>query len=347
MKITVLMGGTSAERDVSIASGLRIAGALRERKHEAVTLDTARGPLTTREERALLAKGNPVKTTPPSRDELAKMAAETLPQMLRALPSLKEADVVFLGLHGGYGEDGTIQALLDMSGIRYTGSGHLASALAMDKDLSKHLFRRAGVQTANWVMARRKESNEEYVTKLGMPLVVKPSKQGSTVGLSIVRKREELNDAVVEAFLYDDEVMIEQFVAGRELTVGILGDDALPVGEIIPKHEIYDYECKYTPGMAEEVFPAQIPSDRAKEAQDLALRAFHALKLRGCARIDFRMTDDGSLFCLEANTLPGMTQTSLIPQAAAAAGISFPELCERIAMLATMADTRDPKIETK
>ena len=160
--------------------------------------------------------------------------------------------------------------------------------------------------------------------------MVKPSKQGSTVGLSIVRKREELNDAVVEAFNYDDEVMVEQFVAGRELTVGILGDDPLPVGEIIPKHEIYDYECKYTPGMAEEVFPAQIPSDRAKEAQDLALKAFHALKLRGCARIDFRMTEDGSLFCLEANTLPGMTQTSLIPQAAQAAGMSFPDLCERI-----------------
>lgn len=156
------------------------------------------------------------------------------------------------------------------------------------------------------------------------------------MGLSIVRKREELNDAVVEAFKYDDEVMIEQFVAGRELTVGILGDDPLPVGEIMPRHEIYDYECKYTPGMAEEVFPAQIPSDRAKEAQELALRAFNALKLRGCARIDFRMTEDGSLFCLEANTLPGMTQTSLIPQAAAAAGIQFPELCERIAMLATV-----------
>ena len=330
------MGGTSAERDVSIASGLRIADALRQRKHDVVTLDTARGPLTTREEKALLAKGNPVKTEPPSREDLAKMAAETLPQMLRALPSLKEADVVFLGLHGGYGEDGSIQALLDMAGIRYTGSGHLASAVAMDKDVSKHLFRRAGVQTANWVMAKRRENNDENAAKLGMPVIVKPSKQGSTVGLSIVRKREELNDAVVEAFKFDDEVMIEQFVAGRELTVGILGDDPLPVGEIIPKHEIYDYECKYTPGMAEEVFPAQIPSDRAKEAQDLALRAFHALKLRGCARIDFRMTDDGSLFCLEANTLPGMTQTSLIPQAAAAAGIQFPELCERIAMLATV-----------
>jgi D-alanine-D-alanine ligase len=342
MKITMLMGGTSAERDVSIASGLRMAAALRERGHEVVTLDTARGTLTAKEEKALLARGNPVKKEPPSMDELARMSSETLPQMLRALPSLREADVVFMGLHGGYGEDGSIQALLDMAGIRYTGSGHLASALAMDKDLSKHLFRRAGVQTANWVMARRGSdaSADEQLTKLGLPVVVKPSKQGSTVGLSIVRRREELPAAIAEAFRYDDEVMIEQFVAGRELTVGILGTEALPVGEIIPKKEIYDYECKYTPGMAEEVFPAQIPSDRAREAQDLARRAFQALKLRGCARIDFRMTDDGSFFCLEANTLPGMTQTSLIPQAAAAAGITFPELCERIALLALEQDAR-------
>jgi D-alanine-D-alanine ligase len=326
------MGGTSAERDVSLASGLRIAEALRSRGHDVVTLDTARGTLSAKDERQLLAKGNVVKREPPSQQELARMATETLPQMLRALSSLKEADVVFLGLHGGYGEDGTIQALLDMAGIRYTGSGHMASALAMDKDLSKHLFRRAGVQTADWTMAKREAPADEQIGRLTMPVVVKPSKQGSTVGLSIVRRREELTAAIAEAFQYDDEVMIEQFVPGRELTVGILGDDALPVGEIIPKHEIYDYECKYTVGMAEEVFPAQIPSDRTREAQELARRAFQALKLRGYARIDFRMTEDGSLFCLEANTLPGMTQTSLIPQAAAAAGISFPELCERIAL---------------
>jgi D-alanine-D-alanine ligase len=340
MKITVLMGGTSAERDVSIATSLRVAEALRTRGHEVVTLDTAKGPLALKEEKALLAKGTIVKTTPPSQEELAEMAAETLPQMLRAIPQLQKADCVFLGLHGGFGEDGSIQALLDMAGIRYTGSGHLASALAMDKDLSKHLFRRAGVQTASWTMARRDEAPEELLKGLLLPVVVKPSKQGSTVGLSIVRKREELAAAVAEAFQYDDEVMIEQFVAGRELTVGILDGEALPVGEIIPKHEIYDYECKYTPGMAEEVFPAQIPSDRAREAQELARKAFQALKLRGCARIDFRMTEDGSLFCLEANTLPGMTGTSLIPQGAAAAGIPFPELCERIVQSALREDGR-------
>jgi D-alanine-D-alanine ligase len=335
MRISVLMGGTSAERDVSLASGLRVAEGLRARGHDVVTLDTARGTLSSKDEKALLSKGNVVKREPPPREELARMAEQTLPQMLRALPSLKEADVVFLGLHGGFGEDGTIQALLDVAGVRYTGSGHLGSALAMDKDLSKHLFRRAGVQTADWTMASRDKPADDQLGRLTLPVVVKPSKQGSTVGLSIVRRREDLARAVTEAYDYDDEVMIEQFVPGRELTVGILGDEALPVGEIIPKHEIYDYECKYTVGMAEEIFPAQIPTDRARESQDLARRAFQALKLRGYARIDFRMTDDGSLYCLEANTLPGMTQTSLIPQAAQAAGISFPELCERIVLEAT------------
>ena len=332
MRIVVLMGGTSAERDVSLASGLRIADALRTKGHDVVSFDAARGALTAADERKLLAKGNVVKREPPAREALARMAEQTLPQMQSALPSLKEADIVFLGLHGGFGEDGTIQALLDLAGIKYTGSGHLASALAMDKDLSKHLFRRAAVQTPDWTMATRDRPPEDQLGRLTLPVVVKPSKQGSTVGLTIVRRREELTAAVAEAYLYDDEVMFEQFVPGRELTVGILGDDALPVGEIIPKHEIYDYECKYTVGMAEEVFPAQIPTERAKEMQEQAKRGFQALKLRGYARIDFRMTDDGSLFCLEANTLPGMTQTSLIPQAALAAGIEFSELCERIVL---------------
>jgi D-alanine-D-alanine ligase len=345
------MGGTSSERDVSLASGLRVAEGLRAKGHDVVTLDTARGTLSAKEEKALLSKGNVVKAAPPAREELAKMAEQTLPQMLRALPSLKEADVVFLGLHGGFGEDGTIQALLDVAGVRYTGSGHLGSALAMDKDLSKHLFRRAGVQTADWVMASRDKPADDQLGRLTLPVVVKPSKQGSTVGLSIVRKREDLARAVTEAYEYDDEVMIEQFIPGRELTVGILGDEALPVGEIIPKHEIYDYECKYTVGMAEEIFPAQIPTERARESQDLARRAFQALKLRGYARIDFRMTDDGSLYCLEANTLPGMTQTSLIPQAAQAAGISFPDLCERIVLSALgsrlSAENRKPKAEDR
>ncbi len=341
MRISVLLGGTSSERDVSLASGLRIAEALRSRGHEVTAIDTARGVLSRSEEQAMLASGV-MRTLPPEQEALARLASETLPATVRRLPTAGEVDVVFLGLHGGQGEDGTIQALLDLTGVPYTGSGHLASALAMDKDLSKRLFRDAGVTTADWRMARRGDGDRwrseewvrETITELGLPVIVKPSKQGSTVGLSLVKETGGVIPAIEEAFRHDDEVMIEAFIAGRELTVGILGNEALPVGEIIPKHEIYDYECKYTAGMATEVFPAAISEDQRARAQAAALAAFRALKLSGCARIDFRMTEEGTLYCLEANTLPGMTQLSLIPQAAAAAGIGFAELCERIVGLA-------------
>jgi D-alanine-D-alanine ligase len=343
MKITVLMGGTSAERDVSLASGVRVAEALRSRGHEVLSVDTAHGLLSAGDEQAMLG-GKIVKTIPPDVQALIRLNAQ-LPSTLRSLPS---TDVVFLALHGGQGEDGTLQALLDLTGVPYTGSGHLASALAMDKDLSKHLFRAAGVPTAPWRMAPRQglgtrdwglgESAEQFTseveTDLGLPVVVKPSKQGSTVGLTVVKKIDDLWPSIEEAFKYDDEVMVEQFIPGRELTVGILGDEALPVGEIIPVHEIYDYECKYTAGMAREIFPADLTSEETSTVQDLARRAFRALKLGGYARIDFRMSPDGVFYCLEANTLPGMTGLSLIPQAAHAAGISFPELCERIVQLA-------------
>jgi D-alanine-D-alanine ligase len=341
------MGGTSAERDVSLASGVRVAEALRSCGHEVLSVDTAHGILSASDEQALLS-GKIVKTIPPDVQALVRLNAQ-LPSTLRSLP---KTEVVFLALHGGQGEDGTLQALLDLTSVPYTGSGHLASALAMDKDLSKHLFRAAGVPTAGWLMAplsgigrslaslgTGRESGIDRFTaeverELGLPVIVKPSKQGSTVGLSIVREIGTLWESIEEAAKYDDEVMVEQFIPGRELTVGILGDEALPVGEIIPVHEIYDYECKYTAGMAREIFPADLTAVETKTIQDLALRAFRALKLRGYARIDFRMAPDGVFYCLEANTLPGMTALSLIPQAATAAGISFPELCERIVQLA-------------
>jgi len=325
------MGGTSSERDVSLASGIRVAEALRSRGHTVTAVDPARGPISAEEQRALAA-GGVVRVAPPSQESLRQMAREALPRLASNLPRRGDADVVFLGLHGGTGEDGTIQAMLALTGVPYTGSHTLGSALAMDKDLSKVLFRQAGVTTANWLMAPA--SAEEVRSAIGFPAIVKPSKQGSTVGLSVVKEAAALQAAVDEAYDFDDEVMIEQFIPGRELTVGILGGEALPVGEIIPRHEIYDYECKYTAGMADERFPAELTADETARIQDQARRAFAALKLRGYARIDFRMATDGTFYCLEANTLPGMTNTSLIPQAATAAGITFPALCERIVRLA-------------
>jgi D-alanine-D-alanine ligase len=310
MRILLLKGGDSSEREVSLSTGGRVSAALRERGHEVTEAD-------------------------PQSDPMA------------VIPAARAAEVTWLALHGGYGEDGTIQALFDLAGVTYTGSGHLASALAMDKDLSKHLFRAAGVATADWLMIRAGDDNAtdwrgaryaaDVIKALGMPLIVKPSKQGSTVGLTLVKAAKDLAAAIDEALKHDDEVMLEAYVPGRELTVSLLGEVVLPVGEIIPKHEIYDYECKYVAGMAEEVFPADLPDAVRDEAQRLSVLAYHALKLQGCARIDFRLHPDGGLYCLEANTLPGMTATSLVPQAAQAAGITFPELCERIAVDAIAA----------
>ncbi|MEO7965349.1 MAG: D-alanine--D-alanine ligase, partial [Gemmatimonadaceae bacterium] len=225
MRITVLLGGTSAERDVSMASGLRVAQALRSRGYDVTSVDTVHGMLSVGDETALLG-GQVVKTVPPETQALLRLGQQ-LPSRVSQLPA---TDVVFLALHGGTGEDGTIQALLDLTGVPYTGSGHLASALAMDKDLSKHLFRSAGVPTADWLMAPATVT--EVDDALGFPVIVKPSKQGSTVGLSLVRDPAVLQAAIDEAYRHDDEVMIETFIAGRELTVSILGDEALPVGEI-------------------------------------------------------------------------------------------------------------------
>jgi D-alanine-D-alanine ligase len=333
MRITVLTGGTSSERDVAIASAVQIVRALRSRGHAVAVVDTARGYIPQGEEPRLLSGS--VGKEPPAIAELEALERGLLLSGLAGLPVIREAEVLFLALHGGRGEDGTIQAVLDVMGVPYTGSGALGSGLAMDKDIAKRLFRAADILTADWLMAPA--TAEEAGRRLGWPLVVKPSKQGSTVGLTVVKDPLEYDAAVELAGRYDDEVMVEAFVPGRELTVGILENRALGVGEIIPQHEVFDYECKYTPGMSEEIFPADLPSTVAEEAGRLALRAHEVLKLGGYSRVDFRLTPEGELVCLEVNTLPGMTSTSLMPQSAAVVGIPFPELCERICLASRMA----------
>lgn len=327
MKIAVLFGGSSEERDVSIASAAQVIPALRGLGHEVIAIDTATGRLSHASEQRMLASA--VAAEPPSGDRLARLGGVSQALALTSeAADLRDVDVVFLALHGGAGEDGRIQAVLDLAGLPYTGSNHIASATAMDKDLSKRLFRAAGVLTADWLMAPVPE--QEVARTLGWPAVVKPNKQGSTVGLSIVRDAAELAAAVELARRYDDEVMIERFVPGRELTVGILEGQALPVGEIIPRGEIFDYESKYQKGAAREIFPADLPAAATAEVQQAAVRAHHALKLGVYSRIDFRMDPEGRFWCLEANSLPGMTANSLLPQAARVVGIGFPELCERI-----------------
>ena len=333
MNVCVLTGGSSSERDVAFASARQVVAALRGRGHTVTVADTATGILDAASEERLLQPL--VRTAPPDLTAIAALLDAERAVLFGGLvnhPAIRNADVVFLGLHGGRGEDGTIQNLLELAGVKYTGSGPLGSALALDKDISKRLFLVSEVLTAAWLMAP--VTTELVDLELDWPVVVKPSREGSTVGLTVVREAAGLSAAIREAAQYDAEVMVEAFVPGRELTVGILGDEALAVGEIIPRHDLFDYECKYTPGMSEEIFPARIPEMLAVEARDMALRAHQALKLRGYSRVDFRLTDEGELFCLEVNTLPGMTATSLMPQSAAATGMDFPALCERICELA-------------
>jgi D-alanine-D-alanine ligase len=337
MRVTVLTGGTSSERDVALASAVQVIAALRSRGHEVAVVDTARGFIPPSDEPRLLSGS--VGTAPPSIDALRDLERGLLLSGLGNLAVVRPADVVFVALHGGRGEDGTIQTLREGVGVPATGGGRLGSAMAMDKDVSKRLFRAAGVPTADWVMTPADAG--QVGRQLGWPAVVKPSKQGSTVGLTVVKEPSAYPEAVALAARYDDEVMIEAFVPGRELTVGVLNGKALAVGEIIPRHEIFDYECKYTPGMSEEIFPADIPAEIARECQRLAVLAHEALKLGGYSRVDFRLTAEGQALCLEVNTLPGMTATSLLPQSARAVGIEFPDLCERICRAARPGRPRE------
>ena len=325
LRVAVFLGGSSAERDVSLASGREVIAALRSCGHDAVAVDPARGVLDDAEEARLSAE---VAALPPAEEGASGPPLGALLEH----EAVRSADLVFIALHGGAGEDGRLQAALDLAGVRYTGSGPLGCALAMDKDIAKRLMRSAGVPTADWLMAPADPAL--VAERLGYPVIVKASKQGSTVGLSLVRAPEGLDEAVRLGFQHDDEVMIERYVPGRELTVGVVGEEALPTGEIISRHEIFDYECKYQPGMADEVFPADLAPDIAAEAERLALVTHRALKLGGYSRVDFRLDAKDALWCLEANTAPGMTSASLLPKAGRAAGMSFPELCDRICRLA-------------
>jgi len=329
VKVAVLFGGTSAERDVSIASGSQVVKALREAGHEVVAVDTAAGVLGKADETKLLTAG--VAMAPPAESDLDVMRSGNTSAMLSA-PELQNIDVIFLALHGGSGENGTLQALLELTGIPYTGSGPMASGIAMDKDMSKRIFVHGGIPTPDWVLAPF--DGKDAAERFGFPFIVKPNKQGSTVGLTVVRSLDEYDAAIETAYRHDDEVLIEKFIPGRELTVPILGDEPLPVGEIIVEREIFDYETKYQPGMAQEIFPADLTGEQTVQAQVLALGAHRALKLSGYSRVDFRMDENGDMWCLEVNTLPGMTGASLFPKGAGAAGMGFPEVCEKICQIA-------------
>jgi len=328
-RIAVLTGGSTPERTVALAGATKVSAALRAGGHDVTVFDTIEpGPLDAELEQRRL--GRAVGTSPPSLAELRELEArEDLPTLIAG--DLGSHDAVFLVLHGRQGEGGEVQEMLEAAGIAFTGSDSRSSRLAMDKDESKRRFRDAGIPTPDWLTWPARQSDIEG---LGLPLIVKPSRVGSTVGLTLMSDLFDLDSAVGKALTFDDQVILEQFLPGREYTVGVLDGQALGVGEIVAPGVIFDFHSKYTPGRALEVFPAEIDEDLESRLRDLALAAHEALELRDFSRVDFRLDAADNPYCLEVNTLPGMTPTSLLPQSAAVFGISFEELCDRMIRLA-------------
>ncbi|MBI5875505.1 MAG: D-alanine--D-alanine ligase [Deltaproteobacteria bacterium] len=299
MRIGVLMGGLSTEREISLRSGRAVCQALISKGYNAVAIDVGR-------------------------DVAEKIAKEKI-------------DIAFIALHGKYGEDGAIQGLLEIIGIPYTGSDILASALAINKILAKKIFMLNKIPTPEFAMAGVGAHGR---APLQPPLIVKPNSQGSTIGVTVVKNKTDFTKAIKKALQYDDTVLAERLIKGRELTVGILNSKALPIIEVRPKNKIYDFKAKYTKGMTEYIAPAPLPKMLEKKVVNVALRAFNSLGCRGSARVDIMLDEKNRPYVLEVNTVPGMTELSLLPKAAACAGISFPELAEKILIGATKDRTK-------
>lgn len=298
IRVAVLKGGRSAERAVSLNSGSQAAGALRAGGFEVLEIDTG--------------------------DD------EFIAELSRS-----DADVAFIALHGRFGEDGTVQGLCELIDMPYVGSGVLASALAMDKVMSKRFFSEAGLATPDYTVLHRHELFDigALVDSLGDKTVVKPANEGSSVGMTIVHEPADLSEAIEKAFGFDRQVLVERFVTGTEVTVAVLGNDdaiALPTLEIVPQNDWYDYDSKYVPGMCRHIIPARVSEASREECQRLAVSAHTALGCRGLSRSDIIVAEDGMVWLLEVNTIPGMTSTSLVPDAARAAGIEFEELCRML-----------------
>lgn len=335
MKIVVLAGGISTEREISISSGAKVCHALREKGHQAILVDVYFGMEHVDWEEAFPVSYGIEDAVSYIKEFDSKVEEEKKTRKeffgTNVLKLCQAADIVFLALHGENGENGKVQAFFDLVGIPYTGSGYLGSALAMDKGLSKQLFRESGVPTPGGIIVHKtaqQKTTQEYGIKL--PCVVKPSCGGSSVGVSIARSEEEFQNAITEAFFYEQEVVVEDYIEGREFSVGVVGGEAYPIIEIAPIQGFYDYHNKYQPGCTVETCPAELTQEQAEEMQGYAVKAYHALKLESYGRIDFMMNEKGEMYCLEANTLPGMTPTSLLPQEAAAIGMSYADLCERL-----------------
>ncbi|MCM1043889.1 MAG: D-alanine--D-alanine ligase [Candidatus Gastranaerophilales bacterium] len=334
MKVVVLAGGISTERDVSLSTGSMIYKALRKNGHQAILLDVYLGYMGELEniferEEDWAAQIGEVSEHNPDIEAVKALRADGANLFFgpNVLEICKQSDAVFLALHGENGENGKIQACFDLMGIAYTGADYVGSAIAMDKGIAKDLFKAWDIPTPFGIRLKKGQEEKE---KIPYPCVVKACCGGSSVGVYMASDDREYEAAKEEAFRYGEEVLVEQYIEGREFSVGVIDGKAMPVIEIAPKVGFYDYKNKYQAGSAVETCPAQISEERTAKLQQTAERVFQALRLKNYARMDFRMNEKGEIFCLEANTLPGMTATSLIPQEAAAMGIGFEELCERI-----------------
>lgn len=342
MNILVLAGGLSPERNVSLTSGSLIAAALRRRGHKVLLVDVYEGFAGDMSDPISLFTSDGNDSFSVSKDvpdlELIKTKNNGREELIgpNVLSLCKSADVTFLALHGAMGENGQLQATLDVHNIVYTGSGYAGSMLAMDKEIAKILLEKVGIKVPFGVRIGKNDipNIEEIYKKVGLPAVVKPAACGSSVGVSLVDTKEELEKAIASAQSFKDDVLIEKRIFGRELTCGIVGGRVLPPVEIIPKQGFYDYENKYQVGATTEICPAPISNEALKKVNDATLRGFNALHLSSYARFDYILDEEGEAWCLEANTLPGMTPTSLLPQEAAAVGMSYDELCETLVNLA-------------
>jgi len=331
MNIGVIFGGISTERDISIKSGIAVYNALKQLNYNAILVDPALGKdgfLHSVEEAENLPKYAELDAQIHNKQKYLECISSS---------NLNEINLAFIVLHGKYGEDGTIQTLLDFKDIPYTGSKPKAHSIGLDKNLSKLLFSSVRIPTPRWTVVRKEDAEnfelaEELRDEFGKKMVIKPNDQGSTIGVTIVidGNLDEIHNGVKLALSFSDLVIVEEYIEGREITVGIIGNEALPVIEIVPQSGFYDFEHKYTRGKTEYICPAEIPDDVASFTQELALMAYNIIGAEGFARVDFRLNEDNQPFILDVNTIPGFTETSLVPKAAKAIGIEFPELCQRI-----------------
>ncbi len=336
MKIALLAGGLSAEREVSLTSGKSILKGLRENGHTVKVIDPIYGAENAAEDFIFRDK---ISKDYPGQNILDNMKSKSYRKFLECFNSdlFDDIDIVFIGLHGKYGEDGRIQSMLEARGLKYTGSGMLSSAVSMDKDFSKVLFKNAGIPTPRWISLRKNDeiTFDEVKNKIGMSYVIKPSNEGSTVGLSVVKDGgvKEFFNALELSYKYADKILIEEYIKGKEITIPVIDKKAFPILEIKPKDGYYDYEHKYSHGMTEYVCPVDFSSDVISKVEEYGIKAFNAVGAEVYARIDFLLTEDNRPYCLEINTLPGMTSLSLVPKSAKVMGIDFNELLELIIRL--------------